>query len=78
MKIKKNIYHILFFDFFFEIIFIIAKALKVAINETSYTFHPFIEAFELPRLVIVSKDSEHYISITKKQFQLMDKFLRDS
>lgn len=47
-------------------------------NETSYTFHPFIESFELPLLVIVSKDREHYISITKKQFQLMDKFLRDS
>ena len=37
-------------------------------NETSYTFHPFIEAFELPRLVIVSKDSEHHISITKNNF----------
>lgn len=27
---------------------------------------------------IVSKDQEHSISITKKQFQLMDKFLRDT
>ena len=52
------------------------KRFVYKVNETSYKFHSFFEDFEsLSQIHIFSKDKEHYIQITKKQYKMMVEFL---
>ena len=52
------------------------KQLVFKANEISYDFHSFFENFEsISRLRIVSSEKEYYISITKKQFDLINDIL---
>lgn len=52
------------------------KQLTFKIDEISYKFHPFYEDFEtVSLLVIASNDELFHIAITKKQFNLLERYL---
>ena len=47
------------------------------LNKIRYEFHSFFEDFEsLSQLKISEEDKTHYFLITKKQFELIEKFLK--
>ena len=60
-----------------QIIYITRKTQFIyKIDETILKFHPFYEGFETVSLLhICSNEQEGYISITKKQYELIKKFI---
>lgn len=50
------------------------KRFVYKISEISYQFYPW-DCDSLPQLKITSKEEEHYIQITKKQYKLFEQFL---
>lgn len=53
------------------------KQFTFKISEIKYEFHSFFEDFEsLSQLVIFSSDITYYVNITKKQFRLIEQFLK--
>ena len=54
------------------------KQFTFKISEIKYEFHSFFEDFEsLSQLVIFSIDITYYVNITKKQFRLIEQFLKN-
>lgn len=55
------------------------KQFTFKICEIKYEFHSFFEDFEsLSQLIIFSKDDTYYVNITKKQFILIEQFLKNN
>ena len=53
------------------------KQIIFKISEIKYEFHSFFEDFEsLSQLIIFSGDVEYHVNITKKQFRLIEQFLK--
>ena len=54
------------------------KQFILKIREIKYEFHSFFEDFESPSMLIIfSGDDTYYINITKKQFRLMEQFIKN-
>ena len=54
------------------------KQFVFKISEIRYDFHSFFEDFEsLSQMIIFSGDATYYVNVTKKQFRLIEQFLKN-
>lgn len=55
------------------------KKFLFKISEIKYEFHSFFEDFDqLSQLIIFSSDTKYYVNISKKQYELIERFLKNN